>query len=591
MKSYLLAIALICYASFCIAQNSKIDSLKNELATAQSIVDSTTLVQALARYYQRDTSKFREYTYLYSSLAKKTNEPYIIGTSYKLNSVVYKNRRDYQTSAIQSELALKEFIKIKDTTEINVSLYALFQAYRNQDRPNKAIETYTKYRFLLTPKWEFEYHYQNARYYLNKGEFDKSLNSLQVALEMNKVLNDNQLLGKAYYKVGQIYLQLKNYDDAILNFETALQTLTSSENTTLYGSTYLQLAKTYENKEEYRIALQYYDSAIYYQKIRNLPKSVSKTLSSKAFTYFQLQEYDSAKVLINEAIKLHKKEGDERALAFAYSRLGNILFYSNNQKDSAIYYMKQSLEIAQKYKLKSAIKASHFNLSEFLYEEGKFKGARDNLYQAYKYADTLYDEKLNSKLKDIESELKRTEDKNTILSKDILLQQEQIKKKNLSIGLILAGILVTFLIFVIIFFRKRNQKQKLQLDKNFESIKTLQSELFVLQESLQKRNNNFNISLSLDDYLKKEFKLTNNNAAYWDRQAYGLSEKEMARLWGISLSAVEDRRKALYKRLSTKTGEQYTRDTSVALYLEELTDFKNHQIKEALSISNVKEDE
>lgn len=235
MKIYIIAIALICCSYSSIAQSSKIDSLKNQLTLAKSVTDSANLVRDIAIYYIKDTTQFNNYTRIYTRLSNKINDPYIKGTSYKLNSNVFKKRRWYDSSSLQSELAIKEFAKIKDTAEINKNLYALFQSYFKQKRPDKAIEAYKNYLSFFTPKWEFEYHYQFARYYLNEKEFDKSIHSLETALAMNNVLKDNQLLGKAHYKLGQIFLELRNYDDAISNLELALGTLTPSKNTTIYG--------------------------------------------------------------------------------------------------------------------------------------------------------------------------------------------------------------------------------------------------------------------------------------------------------------------------------------------------------------------
>lgn len=162
--------------------------------------------------------------------------------------------------------------------------------------------------------------------------------------------------------------------------------------------------------------------------------------------------------------------------------------------------MKQSLEIAKKYKQKPAIKASLYNLNNFLYKQGKYKEARDNLQQAYKYADTLYDEKLNKKLKNVEFELKRVEDKNTILQKEKSLALEREiseKQKNTilktRIYLLITALFLAIGIAIAIYFRKRSLQHQITLNQKFKEIRILREEVENSIKNIGKKNNEFTI--------------------------------------------------------------------------------------------------
>lgn len=466
---------------------SKVDSLHTELSNATSPIDSVMVIKKIAAYYNlKDRKEFERYVRLLDSISQKSNDPYINGTSHKFKSVLAKNNKDFKLSAQEAKSAISAFIIINDTLEINTSLYGLFEAYRKLHQPNNVKTSFQEYQHYLTPNWEFEYHYQFARYYLNRGQYKESITSLETALSIEDILLiDDQRLGKAYYKLSQVYNDLNDDNSALDNITIAIEKLNPKKNYTLYGSAYTALGEIYKNKNEHEKALIAYDSAIVYYKVKNRAKTISKVLSAKSISYLNLKEYGKAESTIRQAINLHKTEKDNRALAFAYSRLGNILFRIDKQSDSAVYYMNESLKIAREYNLKSAIKASHYNLNNFQYERGEYKEARNNLVQAYRYTDTLYSEKLNSRVKDIEFKLERIEDKNTILQKEKEINQQKIKEQKTKITLLVIGFISAILFGIVIYLRRKNLQQKVVLQEYMLEAQKLRQNMFHLQEGHQ----------------------------------------------------------------------------------------------------------
>jgi len=518
-KNIPLIVALLLFQSS-FSQKTDLNSLNTTLKNSQTKIDSAKALINLSKYYSnKSKKKFSNYIKLLDSVSQKINDPHINGTSHKLNSVNAKNNRDYELSAKESELAVIEFIKTTDTLQINQSLYALFESYRNLRQIEKVKEKHKQYQELLTPEWEFEYHYQLARYYL-----------------------------------GQVYMQLKDYKSAISNITIALEKLDPKKNYTLYGSTFSTLGEIYKNKKEHSKAIALYDSAIVYYKVKNRPKTISKVLSAQSISYLQLKKFDKAKSSLKQAIQLHIKEKDERALTFAYSRLGSIFFYANKQSDSSVYYMRKSLELAKKYKIKTAIKASHYNLSNFLSEQGNYKEARNQLYQAYKYADTLYDEKLNTQLKSVEAKLQKAEDDNIMLKQEQEIQEQKTKLRSNQLFIVVFLLIITILGSVLGYiFIKRRQKRK-------------------EQEQLQEAFKN-----GFSHYLNGKYNLKHQELLFWEMLSNDATESELAEYFSKSKDTIKSWRKKLYTKLNAvdKVEDNYTKVKASNLYKKEQDSFKN----------------
>jgi tetratricopeptide (TPR) repeat protein len=383
-----------------------------------------------------------------------------------------------------------------------------------------------------------------------ESKYKQALLYFQKAIDIARAGNFENDLSMVLYNISGLYATMANYDKS---FETNIEALNlkiKTKDTINIGRCYRQIAECLFSKGDLEQAITYANKAVAIQRISNKPKSLLRTLTSRAVILMEQKKLNQALNDLSEANAIANKIKDDSFLSSIYLHLG--LCYDNLQKkDSAISYYSKSLVISSQTNNTLLQVVCLNNLGELYLKNKNFKLAEDFLlkglpiakninsfidikdiygnlaelyfvksdYQkayAYKelfeaYSDSLMNEQ---KMKAVEElsirfETKEITEQNKLLQAQSKLDKVKVEQRNLFIyGSLIFMFLSTIIVFL--YIKKRQQKnnhknnelkQKLLLSQMnphfiFNSVDNIQSLIY---------NNQYKEAIN---YLTKFSKLT-----------------------------------------------------------------------------------
>lgn len=206
------------------------------------------------------------------------------------------------------------------------------------------------------------YNYDHAATYFKKANHQRGL-----AIINNNKSTIEQGRGNSEKAIHHIL-------EANLYFERIKDSLVLS-------STYNNLANIYSDIDNYELAEEYYQKSIALKK-KFRPNKVGSALNNLALIYIDQGKTDDAKKLINEALKISKKNNRTLDKAMVYNRLAN-LFKTNKEYEKSKKYFDssycnavqaQNFRVAANIKQQLgeiAIKLKNYSEAEVLLDEAR----------------------------------------------------------------------------------------------------------------------------------------------------------------------------------------------------------------------------
>lgn len=577
---YISLLFFILFITLSHSQTSKIDSLKNTvLTTDDPKLKSELLVDLLRNHI--NPSKNEDYPLWTQKLCSLDISDDIRFECEKAKlKLLYSNERydDYILSSKQ--LLQKEYVKKNTSRQYDVYNF-IIDAFYNKREEDSILKYLFKAQKNIPEPSEGAYIYDRlAEMYYIKGDFTTATHYVDSVLSVSDKFNKLKYKARGLYRLAKIQRKTKFYDEALINYQSSLDILLKKDSITLgIGATYFEMARLSKQMKQYDDALSYLQKAFNIYTKLDRRKTLPQIHDEFSVCYIRLKDYENSFFHVNQAIKIKNELSIKSDLKHSYSRLGR-LYYLKKEKDfdKAIHFLNLSKEL---YEIKGTLEQKMY-LELYLFNAHQLQKntnqATKHFNQLIKLKDSL-NKSINRKAI-AESEVKyKTLEKEKEIQKNKLLIAK--KQRNLLISISIGCL--ALLLGGLMYFQKR--KKENQLQNTIEHVKQLSNKILYQKEEAIKRKSNLN-STSFGDYLVKEYNLTKATYQYWDRQAFGVTEKEMETLFDISKSSVQSRRKELYKRLSAKMNiEEYDRHSSVSLYLEEIVDFMNAKIQSLQSDS------
>jgi two-component system, sensor histidine kinase and response regulator len=404
--------------------------------------------------------------------------------------------------------------------------------------------------------------------YLNKGDNELALEFYNKALELNKQKNDLIAIGQSYNNMSTIYQKKADYPKTIFYLLESLKIYEQKKGTEVYiSNTYNNLARFYASQKNFDKAMDYAQKSLTLKLKINDKKELANTYNNVGIIYRLQKKYDKALEAQFAALEIRKGLLDKLGLAASYTNISNI-YQLQKQFDKSISYMVKALAIQKDIGNKEGMEICYtslttiYNLQEndssarkyadstlminkmvdnkeinkmalkqvalVQFKEDSFKLAYENLSESKLINDSLFNIENSNIISDVKTKYevdKKAIELQTIaaaekkyLSKinDAKLSNE--KNQKLAYGslalLALAGIGFTFYQY------KQKQKTNAQLteinnkiNKQNNTLKTLNTELIVSEENLQKSNNSKEqlISMMSHDLLNPITAITNYN--------------------------------------------------------------------------------
>jgi len=325
--------------------------------------------------------------------------------------------------------------------------------------------------------------YQAERY-MERGYYEKAIEYLQRALELNKksllVVQTNEEKDYSNYLYQQSLADMADLYKTAGDYETALSYLDQSCQFALANNTGWDMEL---EKAEIFHLLGQYDSSFYYLKKQRLTDPENKWVKIGFGTAFLLtNEYDSALQIFNQVLpEFNKVNVNGRVLIPILLGTGSA-YAGKNEYTIALPYAREGLAIAMHLGMRPQIVQGYELLSNIHRKLGNNDSAYQYLLKYSLLKDSVQNRqflfRLNNYKKAAEDEKQKSQ--LLLLNKDNKLkaqqlQQEALIRKSLLVGLF-GFILIAFFIFRALLLKRKNEKLKREKLENEMKLQQLENE-------------------------------------------------------------------------------------------------------------------
>lgn len=359
------------------------------------------------------------------SMSEKIDFPQGKATALKNIGLGYRKQGNNLDALENYNQSLKIFEQLKD----NVSIANLYNnigvVYYKQGDDARALENYLqslKFSELSGDKFRTFIALNNIGgiYYDKKATYDKALQYYLKALSLCEELNKKEELGGIAVNIGSIYFAMQDDTKALLYFDKSLKAYGNSEGSL---EVYNALGKLYKREAKYDLALKNH----------------------------------------NQALAIARNANDKTGIIKSFRGLGDVYKEKGDYKTAITHYKEAEIPGVQ-------IQALH-ELKDLYKDMAKAYEKSKDPKNAFKYStlyinvkDTLYDIETDKKLGSLQFDfdLQKKESEINLLTKDIALTDQKLKRQQLAKRALIVGLTLVFLIALLIY---RNYRIKVKTHK------------------------------------------------------------------------------------------------------------------------------
>ena len=415
----------------------------------------------------------------------------------------YSNTQVEKTiSYLEEGLNLFEGTYTKDSGLFFLTLGRLHNA---QAMHEKALY-YNKKALEVSKKMEYDLGvgkcYQNIGVtHLRMGQYNLTLDYYLKALDIYKAQDRQNYISGLYGNIGSLYsCRLEDHTKGLLYYNKALFLSEESENQTFRAHILGAVSELYMRQEKYVLAKKTIEESMAIAKNIDAPTIAISGFSNLSQINIAQKNFKKALFFANKSLDLRLKTGNLGDTTQDYIRLASIYEKLNNSTASLTKY-KKALEIAVKSKLIPERLKIYEALHKYYIRQGDFKNGYDNLIKYNSAKDSLFNEKKDRQLKEIQTkyDLESKEKQLQLLTnanqiKELENKNQKSRQLFMVIGL---GILALLGIGVFIgYLRKKKSNTILEL-KNEEITQALKDREILLKEVHHRVKNNLQIVASL----------------------------------------------------------------------------------------------
>jgi signal transduction histidine kinase/tetratricopeptide (TPR) repeat protein len=372
------------------------------------------------------------------------------------------------------------------------TLSALGKAYYSESELDKALET--EYQ-LLEVISKHGIKIDSAKcyrliglVYLQKSWYDKSLDNLMRAQQLFGEAGDTAMQAKAIMNIGIVHDCMNNYPMSLSYYNKALDYFKRSSNESGTADCELNIAIVLAKQKNYDEACHNLLSAIKIYENTGNNSSLAAAYINLGLTYKKMGNHDLAIAYLDKALKIWKQEDDQYHICYYHLNMGEIML-DMKRTDEAGKYLFTAVSLAKEVGSKDLLAKAYEYLSDY-------NAAKKNFNEAYVYLDKskqLNDSILNAETTEkvnqvqYQYEIAKREVENELLVKQNLNKELELSKKNLTLY-ILTAILIVIALLVLLLVNQNRLKRRvnLQLEAKNELIGKQKDELIKLNASKDK---------------------------------------------------------------------------------------------------------
>ena len=245
---------------------------------------------------------------------------------------VYEKQGDMDNIVLSFNNIIGVFIKIKDFELAEKYLGYMTQLAAKMQNPDFNGRIFTN----------------KAQINLGKGELDKAINNLYLAIYYFHKGNKTWLEARVYRLLGDVFLQKKENTKALYAYKTSTNLFFQTPDDFEIAVNYTRIAHIYQLNNDHQNNLSYNLKALHLRERTGSIKMINNSYVNVGGSYWQIGRKDSARIYIEKALQMAEQNNNNYLLEIIYKELVRFSEQENNYKQ-ALYYTIKSVEHRNKY--------------------------------------------------------------------------------------------------------------------------------------------------------------------------------------------------------------------------------------------------
>ena len=223
----------------------------------------------------------------------------------------------------------------------------------------------------------------------SKGTGKRAEHYSNRAMILAQKLNDNFLLGHAYYALGGFYHQIENnYPKAMEYSRQALLFMEESKDKNGISSVTNQLGLLCQNIGDYEQALAFHLRTLQISTELNAAVAISIVLGNIGILYHEMENFENALKYHIEALERSRELNMPYLIAAALHNIGSN-YISQNKYEKALSYVLEAFEINRHEQNKDFMARNLGSIGWIYFKQGSYKEALDRLFDSLKLAEEI----------------------------------------------------------------------------------------------------------------------------------------------------------------------------------------------------------
>lgn len=493
MKTFLLRfISILVLAIFIvpvIAQESKIDSLKNLLPQVEKEEKVDVLTELSLEFYPDNTEKQQKYVNQALELAETIN--YIEGKSKALYSLslYYIRISDY----VSAENKIKDAIEINPLHGDSMTISNLYRVYGHisnhisnyGDALNYFLESISYLpKDSLRRRHDLLERIGIAQF--NLTNYNASLKTLLITLKYHEKNNNEKDVAHFYSLISNIYIETGEKHLGLEYLKKAWAIGVEENDDYIIGEALLSIGSFHKEEKQIDSALHYLNIALKHSIKVDHKLMISDTYTEIGGSFILLKNYDSAEFYFNKVLEVSEEVDDNWAIVYGNIGLAKV-YKGRHDYNKALFYLNKVKSVAEEIKSKDMLKDFYEVLSEVYSLAGKYKDAYKYQILYKNISDSLHDETTTKELANLKVnyETEKKEQENKRLTVENKLKERTItNQKFIGAGIIV--ILLLAIVLAMVFFKSKEKIRRANflLKERNQEIQNQNEEITVQAEEL-----------------------------------------------------------------------------------------------------------
>jgi signal transduction histidine kinase len=322
--------------------------------------------------------------------------------------------------------------------------------------------------------------------YYNIGIYDEAIRAFHNAMRLAIEQHDDELLALCYQNIGVLYAELSRITEAMDYYRKALDLYQIKKNREGEAGIMQNIGIVFAEEKKYRESLGYYLSALkIYEEIKD---SISMTMIylNLGSNYEDQSDYPRSLAYYKKSLAVSLKENYKFGIAYSYFSLGSV-YRKTRAYDKALENLQTSLAYSKMISLAENETDCHQELSDVYFALGDYKSAFEELKDYEVLHDSLYSERVQESVAEVEMRFKTANKDREI--QDLRIERQEAAKDLIRRTIGLASIvMLTFVVIAItVYYSRTLKKANDQLTGQVEVRTRAEKELLNIKDNLELR--------------------------------------------------------------------------------------------------------